>query len=81
MSAVVRATRTHYAMLQHRQSPDRVPLAYEVLGVGGHHIQSACLWVKAGTEGRRKAALTRVTNVLLAMFPEARTVTCEFPKA
>lgn len=64
----IQATKRHYAMLQHRQSPDRIPLDYEVLRKDGSLIQAARLWVKADSKGQRKAICTRVTNLLFAMF-------------
>lgn len=71
---VIQATRRHYAMLQHKKAPDRIALDYEVTAGDGSLIQGARLWVKASTEAQRKATLTRTVNVLLAMFPEARSV-------
>jgi hypothetical protein len=77
--SIVKATRTHYAMLQHKQSPDRIPLDYTVGASNGDVIQALRLWVKASTNGQRKAALTRVQNVLQAMWPEAKHIACVFP--
>lgn len=74
MSAtIIKATRAHYAALQHKPSADRVALDYEV---SGH--TAGTIWVKAPTNALRKANLTKLRVRLTAMFPEAHTLSVGF---
>jgi hypothetical protein len=91
LTGIVKATRTHYAALQHKPSPDRVALDYDVGG-----ILCGTIWVKvdvysarhplssnlgSATNGRRKAEITKLVNRLRAMYPEATQITAEYRDA
>jgi hypothetical protein len=70
---ILTATRAHYAALQHRASPDRLPLHYNIGGVLSGTIQ-----VKAPNNGRRKAEMTKLLNRLLIMYPETTDIEVSF---
>ena len=70
---VIQATRRHYAWLQHKPAPDRIPLE---LTVGTN--PSYRIWVKAATNSQRKAWLTKATNLLRAMYPEVSRIAVSF---
>lgn len=90
LTHIVKATRAHYAALQHRAAPDRVPLDYVVLDPAGRVLTSGRVQVKARPpkasnlsavmHGRRRAEMTRLTNRLLAMYPEAKRVEVSYAK-
>jgi hypothetical protein len=73
LTSIIEATRAHYAALQHKPSPDRVALDYEVPG----HT-AGTIWVKAPTHTLRQSNLTRLRVRLTAMFPEAHTISVGF---
>ncbi len=73
LTSIIKATRAHYAALQHRPSPDRVALDYEVPG----HT-AGTVWVKAPTQALRRANLTRLLKRLHAMYPEYRNISAGF---
>lgn len=66
LTGIVKATRAHYAALQHRPSPDRIPLDYEVVGHTRGTVQ-----VKAPNSARRRMEVTKLINRLRSMYPEA----------
>jgi hypothetical protein len=66
--SIIKATRAHYAALQHRPSADRVPLYFSVQGYDHKTLVAGSVWVKAPTEGRRKAEMTKLQNRLAAMY-------------
>jgi hypothetical protein len=75
LTGIIKATRAHYAALQHKPSADRVALDYEVTG----HT-AGTVWVKIdpNNNGQRKREMTRLSNRLQSMFPEARDVHCAY---
>jgi hypothetical protein len=73
LTSIVKATRAHYAALQHKPGPDRVALDYEVTG-----HPAGTIWVIAKTNAQRSANLTKLFNRLQVMFPEARNVECSY---
>lgn len=80
---VLLATRAHYAALQHKASLDRKELSYYVEGkLNGitWKLTSGSIWVKAGTDKLRKSNMTKLTNRLFTMFPEATFVEVSFVK-
>jgi hypothetical protein len=68
---ILTATRAHYAALQHRASPDRLPLHYNIGGVLSGTIQVKT-FTKGGYQdnGKRKREMTKLLNRLQAMYPE-----------
>lgn len=73
LTSIIKATRAHYAALQHKPSADRVALDYEVTG----HT-AGTIWVIARTNAQRSANLTKLSNRLQAMYPEAKHVECSY---
>jgi len=69
LTSIVKATRRHYAALQHRPAPDRIGI-YCTVGERPTYV----LWVRAPTESQRRAALTRTLNLLRAMWPEVQEI-------
>lgn len=79
MSVIIKATRAHYAALQHRKEPDRIGLDYEVIDKNGHTLNSGTVWVKCRNDSARRAEVTRLTNRLQRMYPfEWKTISCEY---
>jgi hypothetical protein len=92
LTGIVRATRAHYAALQHRAAPNRVPLWYSVaIGArlnadgsftprpdGSHVLTAGCIQVKAPNESRRRAEITKLRNRLQAMYPESTHIECSY---
>lgn len=66
---IVQATKKQYAALQHRASPDRTPLHFNVVGLTGKILTSGTIHVKAPTKARLKAEITKLSNRLSAMYP------------
>jgi hypothetical protein len=79
LTSIVKATRAHYAALQHRPSHDRVRLNYRVTSMAG--VVTGSIHVKASTRGRRRGEITRLMNRLHAMYPEARSIACAYEEA
>jgi hypothetical protein len=75
LTSIIKATRAHYAALQHKPSPDRVALGYEVTG----HT-AGTVWVKAPTKPLQRAAVTRLLHRLRSMYPEVHVerISCGF---
>jgi hypothetical protein len=77
LTGIIRATRRHYAALQHKPSADRVALDYEVTG----HT-AGTIWIinyaKTAQPWKRKAEITILMNRLRAMYPEARSFSVEY---
>jgi hypothetical protein len=88
LTGIVKATRAHYAALQHRLAPDRIAIDYEVSGVNesGWKVALSCgtIWVRAWNNvyhpGRRQAEMTKLVNRLRAMYPEAREIRAAYRK-
>jgi len=92
LTGIVKATRAHYAALQHRPSADRVALDYEVTAVTADGDVKVCgtVYVKVPSAmvaarsvsmaawSRRQAELTRLTNRLRSMCPEATRIECAY---
>lgn len=78
LTSIVRATKTHYAALQHRPSPDRVPLYYTVFGTREIILTNGDIQVKADTNGKRKREITKLYNRLKCMYPEANYIDVSF---
>jgi hypothetical protein len=79
MKSIVQATRAHYAALQHRPSPERVALDYEVIGHDGRTLNAGTVWVKAKNNAQRKANMTKLKNQMRDMYPfEIETFECKF---
>lgn len=78
LTNIIKATRRHYAALQHRPAADRVAIDYEVTG----HT-AGTVWVKIdpNNNGQRKREMTRLSNRLQSMFPEARNFSTEYRDA
>lgn len=84
LTGIVKATRAHYAALQHRPSADRVPLDYVVYARaetciaavtrGTVHVRA----LYAGPNSARKREMTRLINRLRAMYPEATEISAEY---
>jgi hypothetical protein len=83
---IIQATRAHYAALQHRPGPDRVAIDYEVT-IGSNVLPgcnsasddcSGTVWVRASSNAMRAANLTRLSNRLGAMYPEAKMIHCTY---
>jgi hypothetical protein len=81
LTGIIKATRAHYAALQHKPSPDRVAIDYTVAHPINGNIVCGTVWVIARTNAQRSANLTRLTNRLFAMYPEALCVNCEYRRA
>lgn len=79
--SILKATRRHYAALQHRPGEGRVGLRYHVYGATGLHQQIlnyGTVWVKAANLARQKAEITKLMNRLRAMYPwEAKAIDIE----
>ena len=84
--SIIKATRAHYAALQHKPGPDRIAIDYEVT-IGGNVLpgcnsasEDCCgtVWVKASTNALRAANLTRLNNRLRDMYPEAKMIHCKY---
>src|SRR5271166_6819861 len=75
LTSIVKATRAHYAALQHRNTPSdaRVALDYEVPG-----FTAGTVWVVARTKAQWKANCTRLINRLSAMYPEAQSMSVRY---
>jgi hypothetical protein len=71
--SILKATRRHYAALQHRPGSGRIAIDYEVTGQ-----TAGTIWVKAATNAQRKGELTRLLNRLRAMYPCAQKYSAEF---
>jgi len=69
LTSIIKATRAHYAALQHKPSPDRVALDYEVPG----HT-AGTIWVKVNRKGGVQAERTKLLRRLADMFPESRNL-------
>ena len=87
LTGIIRATRAHYAALQLRAAPDRIPLYYSVairprLNSADEWVilTRGCIHVRALTESRRRAELTKLTRRLTAMFPEATDIDCSYQR-
>jgi hypothetical protein len=81
LTNIIKATRTHYAALQHRSSPDRLPLHYTVEGQAETCISvitRGTIQVKADTNAKRSRELTKLTNRLQTMYPEASHIEASF---
>jgi len=85
LTGIIKATRAHYAALQHRPSADRVPLDYSVTAHAStcdSVMTAGTIWVKANAgsfnSNRRQAELTKLTNRLRAMYPEAHRIVCAY---
>ena len=76
--SIVHATRAHYAALQHKPSPDRERLNYSVRNADGAALTQGCVHVKTAGIGRRRAEVTKLTNRLHSMYPEAHTIACAY---
>jgi hypothetical protein len=77
---IVKATRTHYAALQHRPSGEREALHYTVKGSAlpdPNYPIHGTIWVKTKSvmgsinTGKRKREMTKLNNRLSVMYPEA----------
>ena len=77
LTGIVKATRAHYAALQHRPAPDRTPLYY---AVDDGKAANGVIQVKAPTEARRKAEMTKLINRLQAMYPECKRFAASYVK-
>ena len=80
LTGIVKATRAHYAALQHKPSADRIPLDYCVSSQDGQHIYTrGTVHVKAcGPNHRRERESTRLLKRLAAMYPEAAEIECSY---
>ena len=81
LTSIVKATRAHYAALQHRPGPDRVPLDYSVIQRDrvGSVLELTRGTIRVKVDGprymaRRRAERTKLQNRLRTMFPEATTI-------
>lgn len=74
LTSIVKATRAHFAALQHKAAPDRVALEYLV----GDH--AGRIWVKAATPARKRMEVTKLANRLHAMYPEVpiKSIHCNY---
>jgi hypothetical protein len=70
---ILTATRAHYAALQHRASPDRLPLHYNIGGVLSGTIQ-----VKADTLAKQRRELSKLSKRLAIMYPESTEIEVSF---
>jgi hypothetical protein len=75
LTNIVKATRAHYAALQHKPAADRAALVCTVEAADGTVLHRCTLHVK----GNRRAALTRALNLHRDMFPEMYAQSAEFP--
>lgn len=96
IGGILKATRAHYAALQHKPGPDRIALDYEVtgampdIGTANGRLTAGTIWVKVlettpggatgYVYGRRQAELTKLQNRLRAMYPEASHIVCAYRK-
>ena len=88
LTSIVKATRAHYAALQHRAAPDRVPLHYTVWAKAStcaSVLTSGTIQVKMSfrpgsrlANGRRKAEMTKLANRLRTMFPESTEISVRY---
>ena len=85
LTSIIKATRAHYAALQHRPSPDRARLMYQVTGYRlSDVLTSGSVWVKVRNKagyistGMRKREITRLLNRLQSMYPEAYEIGVDF---
>jgi hypothetical protein len=76
LTSIVKATRAHYAALQHQPAADRTPLHYAVYSKAaiGALLTSGTVHVKVETSGRRRMEMTKLQNRLSDMFPEANEI-------
>jgi len=85
--SILKATRRHYAALQHRPGSGRIAIDYEVTGQAAMTKTQqttrdtsivGTIWVRAATNAQRKGELTRLLNRLRAMYPCAQKYSAEF---
>ena len=70
---LITATRAHYAALQHRASKDRIALDFTV-----NKTWSGTIFVKASTNSRRKAEMTKLLNRLKILYPGVSNFSMEY---
>jgi hypothetical protein len=90
LTGIVKATRAHYAALQHRPSPEREALDFEVstdtsvLLAGTIHVKTKVFGIPYNfttlkvSNARRKAEVTKLTNRLQSMYPESTHIHCAY---
>lgn len=87
LTSIVRATKTHYAALQHRASPDREKLSYTVTirsSFAPTRYEGGSIMVKTKNpsglinNGKRKREITKLYNRLKCMYPEANYIDVSF---
>ena len=55
LTGIIKATRAHYAALQHRPGDGRVGLNYNVETRDGEQLTAGTVWVKVGRAGHRRS--------------------------
>jgi len=82
LTGIIKATRAHYAALQHKPAADRVAIDYSVGHPINGNIVCGTIWVRAWNNvyhpGKRQAELTKLINRLSAMYPEARETRAQY---
>jgi hypothetical protein len=82
LTSIVKATRAHYAALQHRASSDRTPLYFYAVNENAawRLLTAGTLHVKIGRKGAGKRELTKLINRLQMMYPEATEIEASYKK-
>ena len=73
LTSIVKATREHYAALQHRPGNGHVKVIYQV-ACNMTTLNHGTLWVTGASRTATRAAITRAESRLRAMYPEATSV-------
>lgn len=74
--SIVKATRTHYAMMKHKAGPGRIKVETEVRDLEtGKRLHAGVLYIADTSPAVRKRALNRAVNVLGAMYADHARIT------